>query len=128
MIVYIHFWDSLADVSAGRFLLVRRKAAIKQERIHAQEFLKLSKSQATSVAEWSKMVDDWESGVSEENPYILPDIGSTEEEVRLKFAQEEAEQARRGVLALHEVSPSAFMQFGLDLEETQYVGILYLLL
>ncbi|KAK7028210.1 hypothetical protein VNI00_014900 [Paramarasmius palmivorus] len=118
-----HFlsWTHRKRVGLGHFLLIRRKAAVKQERIHAQEFLKLSKSQAPSVEEWTKMVDNWENGVSEENPYILPDIGSTKEEVRLRFAEEEAEQAHLGVLALHEVSPSAFMQLGLELEEAQRV-------
>jgi hypothetical protein len=43
----------------------------------------------------------------------------TEAEVRLKFAQEEEEEAKNGVPALHEVTPSSFITAGLELEEQQ---------
>jgi hypothetical protein len=43
----------------------------------------------------------------------------TESEVRLKFATEEEEEAKNGVPALHEVTPSSFVTAGLELEGQQ---------
>jgi hypothetical protein len=41
--------------------------------------------------------------------------------VRLQFATEEAEEAKKGGPALHEVTPSSFIVAGLELEDQQYV-------
>lgn len=49
--------------------------------------------------------------------------GLTEMEVRLQFAKEEEEDARKGVPALHDVSPSGFVTAGLELEEQQCVAL-----
>jgi hypothetical protein len=46
-------------------------------------------------------------------------VGMTEAEVRLKFAADEEEEAKRGVPALHDVTPSSFIAAGLELEEQQ---------
>lgn len=46
-------------------------------------------------------------------------VGMTESEVRLKFATEEEEEAKNGVPALHEVTPSSFVTAGLELEGQQ---------
>jgi hypothetical protein len=40
-------------------------------------------------------------------------------EVRLQFAKEEEEEAKKGMPALHEVTPSGFVAAGLELEEQQ---------
>jgi hypothetical protein len=47
--------------------------------------------------------------------------GLTEADVRLQLAQEEAEQVIRGIPAIHDVTLSAFILAGLELEELQYV-------
>lgn len=39
--------------------------------------------------------------------------------MRLQFANEEAEEAKKGGPALHEVTPSSFIVAGLELEEQQ---------
>jgi hypothetical protein len=85
----------------------------------------MCRSQSTSVEEWTKSVTDWEKGLTDENPYAKPYIGITEDDVRYEYAQEEAEGARSGTQALHDVSPSAFMYIGLDLEAEQYVIYLF---
>jgi hypothetical protein len=46
-------------------------------------------------------------------------LGLTESEVRLQFAQEEEEEAKQGLPALHEVTPSSFVAAGLELEDQQ---------
>ncbi|KAK7049202.1 hypothetical protein VNI00_005803 [Paramarasmius palmivorus] len=116
-----HFggWSHRKRIGLGRALLLQREDARKQMKIHAGEFLKLCKSQSASVEEWTKSVTDWERGLTNENPYSKPDIGMTEDDIRYQYAQQEAEQAQSGVHALHDVSPSAFMYLGLDLEEDQ---------
>jgi len=45
--------------------------------------------------------------------------GLTEAQVRLQFADEEAEEVMKGVPPRHNVSPSTFIIAGLDLEEEQ---------
>jgi hypothetical protein len=47
--------------------------------------------------------------------------GLTEAQVRLQFSKEEDADVARGVPSLHDVSPSAFITAGLDLEDEQYV-------
>ena len=42
-------------------------------------------------------------------------------QVRLELAHEELESAKTGISPAHEISPSAFLQTGLELEEQQYV-------
>ena len=46
---------------------------------------------------------------------------TTERQIRRELAEEEERDAARGVLPPHEVTPSAFLNAGLDLEEQQYV-------
>ncbi|KAK7024290.1 hypothetical protein VNI00_016414 [Paramarasmius palmivorus] len=118
-----HFcsWSHRKRIGLGRLLAKRRKDAKKQAKIHADEFVKMCKFQGANVEEWTKMVTDWENGLTDENPYVKPDIGFTEDDVRYQFAQEEAEQARTGHPSVHDVSPSAFMYMALDLEEEQRV-------
>jgi hypothetical protein len=100
---------------------MRHKEAKKQTKLHAAEFVKMSLSQSTSIEEWTKLVTDWESGLTDKNPYSRPYIGMTEDDIRFQYAQQEAEQAQSGIQSLHDVSPSAFMYMGLDLEDEQYV-------
>jgi hypothetical protein len=50
-----------------------------------------------------------------------PYTGISEAEIRLKYAQEESEQLRKGVPALDDVTPSAFFALALELEEEQCI-------
>jgi hypothetical protein len=45
--------------------------------------------------------------------------GMTEAQVRLKFSEEEAAAAAKGLPSLHDVSPSSFVYVGLELEDEQ---------
>ena len=44
-----------------------------------------------------------------------------ENEVKLKFLAEEAEEEKKGIPRIHAVSPSEFIALGLELEDEQYV-------
>ncbi|KAK7017916.1 hypothetical protein VNI00_018528, partial [Paramarasmius palmivorus] len=111
-------------IGLGDLLGRRLYEAEKQEKVHAEEFTRFCESQQEHVAEWTKSVADWENGVSKDNPYVVPDLGDTEKDVRLAYAQAEAEEARKGVSALHEISPSAFMEMMLEIEEEQQLLLL----
>jgi hypothetical protein len=45
--------------------------------------------------------------------------GLTEQDIRLQFATEEAEEAKNGGPVLHDVTPSSFIVAGLELEDQQ---------
>ncbi|KAJ7015755.1 hypothetical protein C8F04DRAFT_1284868 [Mycena alexandri] len=55
----------------------------------------------------------------EAKPIQIPKSGASEHDVRLECAQEEAADQVAGIPAIHNVSPSAFILAGLDLEEQQ---------
>lgn len=46
---------------------------------------------------------------------------TTLQDVRLELAKDDAASSARGVVSLHDVTPTAFLTTGLDLEEQQYV-------
>jgi hypothetical protein len=46
-------------------------------------------------------------------------LGITEKQLRLQLAEEEKKQLDAGVPSLHNVSPSSFLNAGLQLEEEQ---------
>ncbi|KAK7433784.1 hypothetical protein VKT23_020552 [Stygiomarasmius scandens] len=68
------------------------------------------------VPAWKKMVDDYESDVSEANPYMLPKSGITLQEVRLELAKEEEDEAKRGIPAICDMVPAEFIFIGLEIE------------
>ncbi|KAJ7027247.1 hypothetical protein C8F04DRAFT_965417, partial [Mycena alexandri] len=124
-------WQKLVGIVAT---LRRRMDNAKEELARQKEGLEaFSREQAEYVPAWKARVDAFEerqlqlgaeSVVKEEeelavNPYAVKFQGKTEAQVRLEFTQEEAAEARRGVPTLHDVSPSAFLTFGLDLENEQ---------
>jgi hypothetical protein len=45
--------------------------------------------------------------------------GTTIAQVHKELALEEVEDARRGVIYLHDISPNTFLKVGLELEEQQ---------
>lgn len=51
--------------------------------------------------------------------------GFSVKEALKKLAAEDAKALQQGVLPAHETSPSSFIQVGLELEEQQYVSLLF---
>ena len=95
----------------------------------------------TIVEKWEKMVSDWDNDHDKANPYAEPEmgksrrsnpfreinhkytIGTTIAQVNKELALEEVEEARHGVIYLHDVSPNTFLCIGLELEKQQFVLI-----
>ncbi|KIJ12995.1 hypothetical protein PAXINDRAFT_14205 [Paxillus involutus ATCC 200175] len=66
---------------------------------------------------WLAMIRAWENDMLKPNPFYKPKIHTTRANIHLKLAEEEAADAARGILPLHEVTLSAWLHVGLDLEE-----------
>ncbi|KAF7348390.1 CxC2 domain-containing protein [Mycena sanguinolenta] len=110
-------WQKLVGIVE---LLRRRRDRAKEELAEQmQSFEEFSAQQADRVPEWRRLVLEFELDNKKKNPYEIEVKGLTEAEVRLQFTKEEAEEAARGVPPVHDVSPSAFITAGLDLEEEQ---------
>ncbi|KAJ7485477.1 hypothetical protein FB451DRAFT_1392216 [Mycena latifolia] len=114
-----NFWNWLKTIGLPALLRRRLDAARGEQEVQRRGFEKFSLQQAERVPAWKKMVEDFEKDGSNKNPYSMVIKGLTEAEVRLQFVNEEAEEAAKGVPALHEVTPSSFISAGLELEEDQ---------
>ncbi|KAJ7715371.1 hypothetical protein B0H14DRAFT_2644141 [Mycena olivaceomarginata] len=96
------FWNWLKTTGLPSILRQRLDTARKEQASQREAFEAFSLQQA-----------DRGTGMEENGQ------GMTESEVRLKFATEEEEEAKNGVPALHEVTPSSFVTAGLELEGQQ---------
>ncbi|KAK6968964.1 CxC2 domain-containing protein [Favolaschia claudopus] len=119
-----NFWNWLKLIGLHALLIasiLRRRldAAKKESAAQREAFEAFTIQQAERVPAWKQMVVDFERDSTAKNPYETKINGLTEMEVRLQFAREEEEEAKKGSIALHEVSPSSFVAAGLELEDQQ---------
>ncbi|KAJ7462644.1 hypothetical protein B0H11DRAFT_1734840 [Mycena galericulata] len=114
-----NFWNWLKTIGLPSILRRRLDTARREQAAQREAFEVFSVQQAERVPVWKKMVEDFERDPTSKNPYEMVIRGLTEMEVRLRFANEEAAEAEKGVPALHDVTPSAFITAGLELEEQQ---------
>ncbi|EEB96498.1 hypothetical protein MPER_04358, partial [Moniliophthora perniciosa FA553] len=113
-------WNWTKIIRLGSLLWKRRRTAEKEQKKQNMELAEFSEGLEDSVlAEWWREVDDWEQGRSQQNPYTTPTSGKTEQDVRLEYAEKEARDQQLGILSLYDVTPSAFLKLGLDIEEHQ---------
>ncbi|KAJ6514876.1 hypothetical protein C8R47DRAFT_961701 [Mycena vitilis] len=113
------FWNWLKTIGLSALLRRRLDTARKEQAAQRAAFEAFSVQQVDRVPAWKKMVEDFELDGTNPNPYEMKIGGLTEMEVRLQFATEEAEEAKLGVASLHDVTPSSFINAGLDLEDQQ---------
>ncbi|KAJ7788725.1 hypothetical protein B0H14DRAFT_2627987 [Mycena olivaceomarginata] len=113
------FWNWLKTTGLPSILRRQLDTARKEQASQREAFEAFSLQQADRVPAWKKMVEEFEADGTKKNPYEIKISGMTESEVRLKFATEEEEEAKNGVPALHEVTPSSFVTAGLELEGQQ---------
>ncbi|KAJ7795036.1 hypothetical protein B0H14DRAFT_2532632 [Mycena olivaceomarginata] len=117
-----NFWNWMKTIGLPALLRRRLDNARKEQVRQREAFEMFTIQQAKRVPAlpaWKQMVQEFEADDTKKNPYEVKITGLTEAEVRLKFAQEEEEEAKNGVPALHEVTPSSFITAGLELEEQQ---------
>ncbi|KAJ7081909.1 hypothetical protein C8R43DRAFT_1092812 [Mycena crocata] len=113
------FWNWLKLIGLPALLRRRLDVAKKEQAEQRKAFEAFSLQQLDRVPAWKKMVERFEKDPKEKNPYEMEIRGLTEMQVRLQFATEEEEEAKKGVPGLHQVTPSGFVTAGLELEDLQ---------
>ncbi|KAL0573338.1 hypothetical protein V5O48_008616 [Marasmius crinis-equi] len=131
---HLGWWNWLKIIALGELLRKRRQRAREKSQAHAEEFKGFSQSQKESTLQvWRRMVLDYEGGKtlpgkvgrydqSENlitNPYANTSKGKSEHDVCLEYAMKEAKDEMDGIPPVHDISPSAFMETGLAVEEQQ---------
>ncbi|KAK7434738.1 hypothetical protein VKT23_020034 [Stygiomarasmius scandens] len=116
---HLHHWNWMKTVNLGKILYKRLHNAVSERNAQRHSFDEFKIQQAEKADEWIKLVTDWEQKVSDINPFALKHLGMTENEVRLALAEQEKEDEHAGVPSIHQISPSAFIAHGLELEEQQ---------
>ncbi|KAI0042927.1 hypothetical protein FA95DRAFT_1575419 [Auriscalpium vulgare] len=113
-------WNWRKAVGFGAyFQKALREALLWQGKSSAQFLLSSATFPDATINKWLKMVTDWEADKKKPDPYAEPSYSVTSADVRLQLANEEAEATARGRIAPHSMSPSIFIQTGLDLEDQQ---------
>ncbi|KAK7017104.1 hypothetical protein VNI00_018673 [Paramarasmius palmivorus] len=113
-------WNWMKTVRLGFLLRKRLWNAYEQLKRQEAELYDFSVGLPdASLERWRSMVEDWEHGRTDKNPYTMKRAGKTEQDVRLQYAEKEAQEQKLGIPSLHEVTPSAFMMLSLDIEELQ---------
>ncbi|KAL0568059.1 hypothetical protein V5O48_013932 [Marasmius crinis-equi] len=116
-----HRRETIDDHISACFCFQKRRAeAREQSEIHQKFFDEFTEGQQ-QAGEWLEMIQLWESGQTSANPYSSSVKVLSEQDVRLSYATKELESLAAGNTFLHDVSPSAFMLFGLDLEDQQRI-------
>ncbi|KAJ6508194.1 hypothetical protein C8R45DRAFT_1207936 [Mycena sanguinolenta] len=114
------YWNWQKLVGIVELLRRRRERAHEELKEQTEALEEFSAQQADRVPEWRRQVLEFKQDKTKHNPFHIEVKGLTEAEVRLQFTKEEAEEAARGIPAVHDVSPSSFISAGLDLEEEQF--------
>ncbi|KAJ7824915.1 hypothetical protein B0H13DRAFT_2241284 [Mycena leptocephala] len=112
-------WNWQKLIGLGKLLKKRLLNAIVQRNIQMASLEVFTVNQMEHVPEWKVAVEAFEADATKPNPYEIPKTGMSEHDVRLDFAREEAASEAAGIPAIHNVTPSAFILAGLDLEEQQ---------
>ncbi|KAF7300277.1 CxC2 domain-containing protein [Mycena kentingensis (nom. inval.)] len=114
------FWNWCKFINLPSLLRRRIDNARVQLKKQEESFAAFCVRQADQVPAWLTMVMDFEADGTKPNPYAAAEAeGLTEKEVREQLESEEREEAAKGRVPIHVVSPSEFMAFALELEEQQ---------
>ncbi|KAL1740799.1 hypothetical protein HDZ31DRAFT_46757 [Schizophyllum fasciatum] len=116
-----HFghWNWLKLIGLGSLLRRRLVDALAELAAQESELAEFEKGQASHTKTWEEEVRVFEQDASKPNPFEMPKSGASENDVALELANEEAEQARRGLEFRHKMSPSTFLLALLDVENDQ---------
>ncbi|KAJ7138999.1 hypothetical protein C8R44DRAFT_938433 [Mycena epipterygia] len=108
-------WNWQKLIGLGLLLMKCLLNAIGKRNFQEEALATFTANQLEHVAEWKAMIDAFNDDDTKPNPYELPKSGVSEHDVRLQLAEEEA----KDLSPIHNVSPSAFIRAGLELEEQQ---------
>ncbi|KAJ7070422.1 hypothetical protein B0H15DRAFT_807086 [Mycena belliarum] len=102
-------WNWQKLVRLGVLLKKRLLTAIPERNFQQEVFQTFTENQLDNVSAWKAMVVAFEADPTKPNPYRSQN----------RFVKEEAAEQDRGILPIHNISPSMFVLAGLDLEEQQ---------
>ncbi|KAI0047219.1 hypothetical protein FA95DRAFT_1465725, partial [Auriscalpium vulgare] len=120
-------WNWRKVIGFGAYFQKGLREALLWQAKSAAQFQSSSATFPESTTEkWCKMVEDWELNKKKRDPYAEPSYSITTADVRLQLANEEAQATARGDTPAHSMSPSIFIQTGLDLEDQQYLRVIEL--
>ncbi|KAF9504109.1 hypothetical protein BS47DRAFT_1401750 [Hydnum rufescens UP504] len=105
----------------GTSLLQKLHNALVQSAFHLEQYDTLTQGLADDDAStWERMVREWEIDASKPDPYTLPLSNKSQVQIRLELIEMERDSLYHGSVSLHDVSASAFVIMGLDIEDTQW--------
>ncbi|EMD31060.1 hypothetical protein CERSUDRAFT_60542 [Gelatoporia subvermispora B] len=121
------WWNWQKFVSLGKRLIKDLKEADRmssKQRAFASQFT--ASFPQDVIKKWSSMIANWLIDHRKPDPFAEPEGALSLAKVRLEIAKEEAKEAVREGDQIHDkMGPSAFVRWGLDLEERQYVPNLF---
>ncbi|THU91454.1 hypothetical protein K435DRAFT_820836 [Dendrothele bispora CBS 962.96] len=119
-------WNFVKMVGLGTLLLRRLLTALAERSIHCRALKEFTEQQGEVTNDWMGMIQEWEAELAlpvdrrtKKNLFEMPKSGLSEAEIKLQLTELEAEQERKGIPAIHNVSPTSFVSQGLELEEHQ---------
>ncbi|KAJ7756133.1 hypothetical protein B0H14DRAFT_2635188 [Mycena olivaceomarginata] len=113
-----HYWNWNKVVGMGKTLWTRLLAARKELARQEEGLEEFTAAQEAEAPAWKQMVDNFEAGVSEANPYLLPHTGPTLRDVELELMREEQERERSTPTVLNTADDTAteYLMLGLEIE------------
>ncbi|KLO04642.1 hypothetical protein SCHPADRAFT_840402, partial [Schizopora paradoxa] len=115
-----NWWNWRKCILFGPHFKKNLEHAISMHEKHHDLFIEFSSTFPKKVVEeWSAMVDTWVADQTKPDPYAEPVVETTMNDIRLQLAKEDDADKARSRTVPHELSPSAFLFNGLQLEEQQ---------
>ncbi|TCD59923.1 hypothetical protein EIP91_011184 [Steccherinum ochraceum] len=112
-------WRKILDF--GPSLSKNLRIALRKAAKHVVNYAQYTASfDPEDIAAWELDIARWKKDpTSKPDPFEEPETHTTMNQIRQELADEDAADLRAGVIVEHEISPAAFLQNGLELEEQQ---------
>ncbi|THU99829.1 hypothetical protein K435DRAFT_658202, partial [Dendrothele bispora CBS 962.96] len=116
---HISYWNWNKVTGMGAILKRRLIAAVEEYQKQFESWMEFTQSQKQHTPIWKTMVDEYEKGESEFNPYASPVSGKTAQSVRLELAKEAQEKALQEMKAEERQMSGNFLYYALEIEQQQ---------
>ncbi|KAH9885590.1 hypothetical protein C8Q73DRAFT_659447, partial [Cubamyces lactineus] len=115
-------WNWQKIVSFGSDFLRALQQARETSKVQMRNFTQYTKTFKPEVIEqWERRIHEWEQDPSKPDPYEEVTVPLSMKRTKLELSLEEEEEHMKGALPAHEVTPSVFLQLGIELEEQQRI-------
>ncbi|THU89749.1 hypothetical protein K435DRAFT_624523, partial [Dendrothele bispora CBS 962.96] len=114
---HISYWNWNKVIGMGAILKRRLIAAVEEYQKQFESWMEFTQSQNQHAVTWKAMVDEYESGASEFNPYASPEMKAEERQINENADDEEYEDDHD--LPDLETSPGEFLYYALEIEQQQ---------